>query len=220
MQDSFVSTPPDADRAPVVAVRYIVLAWLCLAAALVYGQRLTLGVGATVVQNDLALSDLAMGWAMGAFFITYAIFQIPGGRMADRLGSRAALAVCLTFCSLATVCTGAATGLTSLMLVRLAAGAGQAGIFPAATASIARWFPSTRAPWRADCWQDSCRLAARLWPRLAAGCLRKWIGAGCSPSSACRVSRGRRASMPGIAIGPNSIRAWALASWRRSAAHT
>ncbi|HEY4310082.1 MAG TPA: MFS transporter [Pirellulales bacterium] len=126
-----------------VAIRYLVLAWLCLAAALAYGQRFLLGLCATLVQADLALSDQAMGWVMGAFFITYAAFQIPGGWLASRWGSRAALAACVAGCSLSTTMTGAAFGAASLFLLRSVIGIGQAGIFPASTATIARWFPRT-----------------------------------------------------------------------------
>ncbi len=80
---------------------------------------------------------------MGVFFITYAAFQVPGGWLASRWGSRAALAASVTICSLAATFTGAAMGVVSLVLFRAAVGVGQAGIFPAATASIARWFPRT-----------------------------------------------------------------------------
>ena len=124
-------------------MRYVVLAWLCVAAALAYGQRFLLGLCTTLVQKDLELSDKEMGWALGAFFFTYAALQIPGGWLAGRWGSRAALAACVAFCSLAATFTGISGGLASLVLWRLAAGAGQAGIFPASTASIAGWFPRT-----------------------------------------------------------------------------
>ena len=141
--NSDATTPPARRELLAWPVRYLVLAWLCLAAALAYGQRLLLGLCTTLVQNDLELSDEAMGWVLGAFFITYAAFQIPGGWLASRWGSRAALALCVAGCSLAATCTGAAVGLTTLLLLRLAAGAGQAGIFPAATSTIAHWFPRT-----------------------------------------------------------------------------
>src|ERR1700686_4847395 len=101
MPDSSPLTTPGAERPSRLPVRYVVLAWLCLAAALAYAQRFPLGVGASVLQEDLGLSDEKMGWAMGAFFITYALFQIPGGRLADRWGSRAALALCVAACSVA-----------------------------------------------------------------------------------------------------------------------
>ncbi len=132
---------PDADRAPVVPIRYLVLVWLCLAAAITYAQRLPVNVAATTIQSDLDLSDKQMGWVFSAFFCSYALLQIPGGWLADRWGSRAALAACVTFCSFSAMGTAAAAGMTSLIVMRLGVGTGQAGVFPACTASVARWFP-------------------------------------------------------------------------------
>ncbi len=143
MADRPLTAEVESQPRSFIAVRYVVLTWLCLAAALAYGQRMLLALCTTLVQDDLGLSDKAMGWALGAFFITYAIFQIPGGWLAGRWGSRAALAACVIGCSLSATITGAAVGVASLIVLRLAAGIGQAGIFPASTVSIARWFPRT-----------------------------------------------------------------------------
>lgn len=108
-----------------------------------YIQRFPLGVVVTQVQEELDLSDETMGWALGAFFFTYAAMQIPSGWLVDRWGSRASLALFVAFCALATGFTAAALGLATLMAARLALGAGQAGIFPAATGTLAKWFPKT-----------------------------------------------------------------------------
>ena len=143
MRDNSPRANLDGKRSPPVPVRYLVLAWLCAAATIAYSQRFPLGVLVTLVQDDLKIDDEAMGWAISAFFISYALFQIPGGWLSDRWGSRAALALFVTACSLAVGLTGAATGIVALVVFRLTAGAGQAGIFPAATLSMARWFPST-----------------------------------------------------------------------------
>jgi ACS family D-galactonate transporter-like MFS transporter len=133
------SQHPAGDR--MTFVRYIVLTWLCLAAMLAYAQRFQLGLGVKQMQEDLSLSDTEMGWAMGSFYIAYAALQVPGGRFAEVAGSRAALALCVGLCSFAAGATGGVIGLASLVVARAVTGAGQAGIFPATTASFARWFP-------------------------------------------------------------------------------
>src|SRR5262245_40336043 len=96
-------------------VRYVVLGWLCAAAALAYTQRLQLGVGVKPIREDLSLSATQLGWAMSAFFITYALFQIPGGWFAQRRGSRVALVAAIVLCSLSAGLTGAAIGIASLL---------------------------------------------------------------------------------------------------------
>ncbi len=123
-------------------VRYAVLVWLCAAAMLAYAQRFNVANGVAEIQRDLDLSNREAGGAMSAFFITYALFQIPGGWLAERFGSRAALVLAVLFCSASAGLTGAALGLVSLALGRMATGAGQAAIFPACTSTMARWFPA------------------------------------------------------------------------------
>lgn len=143
MHDSSVSNESSASRRIRLPVRYLVLGWFCLAAALAYGPRPLLGLCATAVQDELSLSDEAFGWALGAFFLSYSLFQIPAGWLAGRWGSRAALAVSMAGCSIAATFTGVASGLPLLMFWRLGTGTFQAGIFPACTSSFAHWFPRT-----------------------------------------------------------------------------
>ena len=45
------------------------------------------------IQTDLGLSDREKARVLGAFFLTYALFQIPMGTLADRYGARKVLAV-------------------------------------------------------------------------------------------------------------------------------
>ncbi len=143
MRNSSLEPDSSTARPSWLSVRYLVLAWFCVAAALAYGQRFLLGLCTTIVQAELSLSDEAFGWALGAFFLTYAAFQIPAGWLAGRWGSRTALAVSVAGCSIAATFTGAASGLVALMFWRLGTGTFQAGIFPACTSSFAHWFPRT-----------------------------------------------------------------------------
>jgi len=144
-------------------VRYIVLMWLCLAATVAYVQRNSISVLESTVRADLGLDRQQMGWVLGSFFLTYGAFQIPGGWLGDRIGSRKALPLLSSLWSLATVLTAligwgflAARGGTSslaggwilaawigMLSARLIAGAAQAGIFPCAAVVIHRWFPGS-----------------------------------------------------------------------------
>src|SRR5437899_1772285 len=86
--------PLAASAEPVLAptrVRYLVLAWLCALATLSYIHRSCIAVPATVIEKELLLKEGQMGQVMAAFFISYAIFQIPTGWLGDRLGTRRAL---------------------------------------------------------------------------------------------------------------------------------
>jgi ACS family glucarate transporter-like MFS transporter len=121
-------------------VRFAVLAWLCAAAALAYVSRNAIAVAESTMRSDLGLTKEQSGWLMSAFFISYAVCQIPGAWVGQRFGARQALPAFAVTWSLATVAT-AAGGLFSLIFSRVVQGVSQAGLFPVSTGVIARWFP-------------------------------------------------------------------------------
>src|SRR5688572_24943801 len=53
--------------------RFIVLAWLCAAAALAYVSRNAIAVAESTVRTDLGLTMQQSGWLMSAFFFSYAL---------------------------------------------------------------------------------------------------------------------------------------------------
>lgn len=63
--------------------------------------------------------------------------------MADRFGPRVILTRIVLWWSAFTALTGAITSFPALLLTRFWFGAGEAGAFPNATASIASWFPAS-----------------------------------------------------------------------------
>ena len=117
-------------------IRYHALTWLSLAAALAYLCRNTVGVAESTIREDLGLTLEQSGWFMGAFFWTYAIFQVPSGWFAERLGTRIALSIFAVGWSVATLAVGVAPGFWLLIAAQLMMGVAQAGIFPAACNSI------------------------------------------------------------------------------------
>ena len=125
-------------------VRFLVLCWLCMAATLAYVHRNCLSVPVNDVQRDLNLSVIEMGWVFSAFQITYSVFQLPTGWLGDRFGTRTVLSACVAIWSAATGAMAIAGGFASLVVMRLVNGAAQAGVFPCAVASIAKWFPASR----------------------------------------------------------------------------
>ena len=118
------------------------LAWLCVAAALSYLSRNAIAVAESTVRGDLGLTKEQSGWLMSAFFISYAVCQIPGAWVGQRFGARRALPAFAVVWSIATAAT-AAGGFFVLIATRVAKGVSQAGLFPVSTGVIARWFPRT-----------------------------------------------------------------------------
>lgn len=125
------------------ATRFIVLAGICLAASVAYLCRNSIGVAESTIREELGLSEKAMGIVMSSFFLTYALGQIPTGWLGNRLGSRLAIPACAVGWSITTVLMSFAVGMPLLVFSRAATGIAQAGLFPASTATIGKWFPAT-----------------------------------------------------------------------------
>jgi len=121
--------------------RHRVLALLGLLAIITYLDRACIAVAGPRMQADLHISPAGWGWVTGIFFFAYAVFEIPTGALADRLGPRRILTRIVLWWSAFTSLTGAASNYWALLAIRFSFGVGEAGAFPNFTACISRWFP-------------------------------------------------------------------------------
>ena len=125
-----------------VKSRYRVGALLFLLAVITYLDRVCISVAGPRIQEYLRIGPQQWGWVVGGFAFAYAVFEIPGGWMADRFGPRIILTRIVLWWSIFTALTGAVSSYPLLLLTRFWFGAGEAGAFPNAAASIAAWFPA------------------------------------------------------------------------------
>lgn len=123
-------------------VRYVVMVFLCSLAFLSYLDRVCIARAQGDIQRDLHVTDAQIGWVMSIFWLGYALFEIPGGWLGDRFGSRSTLSRIVLAWSLFTALSGAAAGFASLLVYRLLFGAGEAGAFPNMARVQSRWFPA------------------------------------------------------------------------------
>jgi MFS family permease len=112
---------------------------LCLMSFILFVDRVNLAAAAGVMQKELGLSNIQLGLAFAAFNYTYAPFQLVGGWIADRFGTRRTLTVCGLVWSITTMATGAVGGLASLFAVRFVLGMGEGATLPAATRALSNW---------------------------------------------------------------------------------
>jgi len=119
--------------------RYLIVGVTALAALLLYIDRVCISILADPIQADLELSPQQKEMALSAFFLTYALFQIPVGSLADRYGPRLVLTVSIVAWSLVTATTGLAWSFGSLLAIRLLLGLSEAGAYPAAAVLVKRW---------------------------------------------------------------------------------
>src|SRR5881398_3649396 len=96
-------------------VRHVVMAFLLALSFLTYFDRVCIVRVQSEIQAELNLSDGQMGLMFGAFWLAYALFEVPAGWLGDRFGARLALTRVVLAWSLFTVLTGCATGFVTLL---------------------------------------------------------------------------------------------------------
>jgi MFS transporter, ACS family, D-galactonate transporter len=121
--------------------RFGVLALITFATMLNYVDRSVLGVAQPSLVAELAIEPEVMGLIFSAFSWTYALAQIPGGLVLDRLGSRLTYGLSLGLWSLATLLHGFMSSVVGLFSARLALGVAEAPCFPANSRILSTWFP-------------------------------------------------------------------------------
>ena len=186
------SAPPDhLPGPPPTRARYKVMAFLCALSFLTYFDRVCIMRAQAVIQRDLGISDIQMGWVMGAFWLAYALFEIPVGWWGDRFGARRTLTRIVLAWSLFTALSGSATGFLSLITFRFLFGVGEAGAYPNMARIQSRWLPQ----------RSRARAGGLLW------LMARWGGA----FSPLLFGMMWRALDPmGTAMG---IASWRLAFW-------
>jgi len=146
--------------------RHRVLSLLFLLSIITYLDRVCISVAGPRMQADLNISPERWGWVVGAFTLSYAVFEIPSGAMGDRIGARAVLTRIVIWWSVLTSLTGAVTNYFLLLLTRFLFGAGEAGAYPNSSSSISRWFPTAeRARAHGFVWMAS-RIGGAISPLL------------------------------------------------------
>jgi MFS transporter, ACS family, D-galactonate transporter len=121
--------------------RFLALALITVGTLINYLDRTIISVAAPFLQKDLALDSIYMGLAFSAFSWTYAVSQIPGGILLDRIGVRLTYFLSVTSWSICTALHGLSTGLASLLSARLALGVAESPAYPCNSRVMSTWFP-------------------------------------------------------------------------------
>jgi len=114
---------------------------LFVTVAINYLDRGNLGVAAPRMAGELGIDPVHLGMLLSAFGSAYALFQIPGGWLVDRIGPRPLYAAACGLWSLATLAQGLASSLLVLVALRLLVGLFEAPAFPLCNRLATTWFP-------------------------------------------------------------------------------
>jgi len=127
-------------------VRWNLIFWLFVLSAVAFLDRVNISIAGGSLAAAYHLSNVQLGWVFSSFLAGYALFQTPGGRLADRLGSRRVLAGGVIWWGIFTALTASVpsqiTGALWLFVsARFLLGAGEAVMYPASNQFVARWIP-------------------------------------------------------------------------------
>ena len=142
--------------------------------AITYLDRVAISVTRPDIARDLQLSAIQMGYVFSAFYLAYALFEIPTGWWGDRVGTRSVLTRIVCWWSAFTVLTGTAFNYSSLVVIRFLFGSGEAGAWPNVARTFSRWFPRQERGTAQGVFFMSAHLAGGLTPMLVTLLLR-WM---------------------------------------------
>jgi ACS family glucarate transporter-like MFS transporter len=128
-------------------VRWLLVFWMFLMGAIAYLDRVNISIAGQAVAAEFHLSNQQLGGIFSAFIAGYAVFQTPGGWLADRFGARIVLTLGVLwwgfFTSLITVISpNIAAPVLVLVVIRFVLGMGEAVVYPASNCVVAAWVPS------------------------------------------------------------------------------
>ena len=121
--------------------RYILIFLLFLLTGLTFIDRICISTASDLIMADLKINSQMMGYIFAIFAISYSLFQVPSGWLADKYGPKKVLAFVVSFWSLFTALTGLAWNAAAIFIFRFFFGIGEAGAFPGATRAVYNWVP-------------------------------------------------------------------------------
>jgi len=140
------ATPPPVKGTPFLFHRRrgVVVVLLCVMYFISYFDRNNIATAGPSIVKEFHLSAAEFGLAASVFSIFYAVLQIFGGWIGERIGPRRGLLILGLLWGLSTLFTGLAVGLVSLLIARAILGFAESATFPTATQAMSRWVPPDR----------------------------------------------------------------------------
>lgn len=161
------------------AWRWVALLFLTATAG--YLCRTNLSIAGAQIMPEFGMTQAQLGRVFSAFLFGYALFQFPGGWLADRLGAGrvlrvlpwlwVGLTVAVAAIPAATVAWG---GMATLLALRFLMGAAAAPTYPASSRGVAQWVaPGSRAS--ANGWViGSVGFGSAIAPLLITAMMGRW----------------------------------------------
>jgi EmrB/QacA subfamily drug resistance transporter len=116
------------------------------------------------IRRDLGVSVSQLEWVINAYFLTFAVLMISGGKLADMLGRRRIFIAGLVVFTLSSLACGLATTGSLLIAFRAVQGVGSALMNPATLSIITATFPPRQRGMAMGIWVGVSAVALALGP--------------------------------------------------------
>src|ERR1017187_10295480 len=159
-----------ADDSGVSVRQWAILGLLCVAMIIAYFDRVNLSVVLVLKEfkHFFQLTDHDRGSLNSAFFLSYAILQIPAGWFVDRYGVKYPLAAAFFFWSLVSAATALTRSVGQLFALRLALGASEAVVSPAGMGWIRFNYPENQRGFAVGLYMAAAKVGPALGAPIAA----------------------------------------------------
>jgi len=123
-----------------IKLRWVILVMLFMATGLNFLDRQVLSMTIIKIQEEFNISDVEYGIVNTSFLLSYGLMFTIAGRLIDRIGGKAGLAISVGIWSVANTLHGLMTNFTQMLIYRFMLGAGEGGCFPGAAKTVTEWF--------------------------------------------------------------------------------
>ena len=154
--------------------RWLVLGVSWIVFFVAFLDRVNLSVAMPLISKEFSLSPEQVGYLFSAFFISYTVFQIPGGYLSDKVGPKKVLLVALVWWSIMTMATGVARTFSQFFIVRVLFGIGEGMQPPCAFKLNSNWFPNQERATANAIFTSACSFGPAIAPSIAVAIIGLW----------------------------------------------
>ena len=148
--------------------RWVICALLFFATIIAYLDRSILGYLERYLEGFIpGLSGVQYGNIMSDFQFAYAFGLLVAGGITDKLGTKLAFALAMTFWSVAAMLPGAAHSVLGLAIAMFLVGVCEAANFPACIKTVAEWFPRAERALATGIFNSGAGIGTLLVPIVA-----------------------------------------------------